>query len=54
MDVIVRLRHRRSGESQAQKTFLAPSVDKQTRNCDIEFSNHHPSVSTPNAKGIEP
>ena len=54
MDVIVRLRHRRSGESQAQKTFLAPSVDKQTRNCDIEFSNHHPSVSIPNAKGIEP
>ena len=52
MDVIVRLRHRRSGESQAQKTFLAPSVDKQTRNCDIEFPNHHPSVSTLTPKGL--
>ena len=30
MDVIVRLPHRRSGESQKQETFLAPSADKQT------------------------
>ena len=44
--VIVRLPHSRSGDSQGQKTFLAPSADKQTRNYDIECSNHHPSLST--------
>ena len=52
MDVIVRLRHPRSGDSQDQKPFLAPSVDKQTRDYDIEFSNHHPSVSTVRPKGF--
>ena len=52
MDVIVRLRHPRSGDSQGQKTFLAPSVDKQTRDYDTEFSNHHPSVSTLRPKGL--
>ena len=31
MDVIVRLPHPRSGDSQGQETFLAPSADKQTR-----------------------
>ena len=29
---IVRLLHPRSGDSQGQKTFLAPSADKQTQN----------------------
>ena len=52
MDVIVRLPHRRSGESQTQKTFLAPSVDKQTRNYEIERSNHHPSLSTLTKNGL--
>ena len=33
---IVRLPHPRSGESQGQETFLAPSADKQTRNYDTE------------------
>ena len=34
VDVIVRLPHPRSGDSQGQETFLAPSADKQTRNYD--------------------
>ena len=46
MDVIVRLPHPRSGHSQGQKTFLAPSAEKQRRNYDIGWSNHHPSLST--------
>ena len=46
MDVIVRLSHPRSGDSQGQETFLAPSADKQTHNYDTECSNHHPSLST--------
>ena len=32
--------------------FLAPSADKQTCNCDIECSNHHPSLSTLRPKGL--
>ena len=43
---IVRLPHPRSGDSQDQETFLAPSADKQTHNHDIECSNHHPYLST--------
>ena len=43
VDVIVRLPHPRSGDSQGQETFLAPSADKQTHNYDMEFSNHHSS-----------
>ena len=46
VDVIVRLPHPRSRDSQDQKKFLAPFGDKQTRDYDIEFSNQHPSVST--------
>ena len=45
VDTIVRLPLPRSGESQGQKTFLAPSADKQSRNYDTECSNHHPSLS---------
>ena len=33
---IVILAHDRSGDSQHQETFLAPSVDNRTRNYDIE------------------
>ena len=33
-------------------TFLAPSADKQTRNYDIECSNHHPSISALRPKGL--
>ena len=52
MDVIVRLLHSWSGDSRRQETFLAPSPDKQTRNYDIECSNHHPSLSTLRPKGL--
>ena len=52
VDVIVRLPHPRSGDSQGQETFLAPSADKQTRNYDTEWSNHHPSLSTLRSKGL--
>ena len=46
VNAIVRLPHPRSGDSQGQETFLAPSANKQTRNYDTECSNHHPSLST--------
>ena len=46
MDVIVKLPHRRSGESQGYKTFLEPTAKEQTRNYDIVCSNYHPSLST--------
>ena len=52
VDVIVRLRHRRTGDSQGQETFLAPSADKKTRNYDIECSKHHSSLSTRKPKGL--
>ena len=39
-------------DSQGQETFLAPSADKQTRNYDIECSNHHPSLSALRSKGL--
>ena len=44
--------HPRSGDSQGQATFIAPSADKQTRNYDTECSNHHPSLSTLRSKGL--
>ena len=37
VNVIVKLPHPRSGDSQGQETFLAPSADKQTRNYDTEW-----------------
>ena len=49
---IVRLHHSRSGDSQEQETFLAPSADKQTHNYDTECSNHYPSLSTLRSKGL--
>ena len=52
MDVIVRLLHRQSWNSQGQETFLAASADKQTPSHDIECSNHHPSLSTLRPKGL--
>ena len=52
VDVIIRLPHPRSGEGHCQKTFLAPSGEKETRNYDIECSNHHPSLSTLRPKGL--
>ena len=52
VNAIVRLPHHWEGDSQGQKTFLAPFVDKQIRNYDTECSNHHPSLSTLNSKGL--
>ena len=52
LDVIVRLPHRRNGDSQGQETVLAPPADKQTRNYDTDCSNHHPSLSTLRPKGL--
>ena len=51
-NTIIRLPHPRSGDSQGQKTFLAPSSDKQTSNYDTECSNHHPSLSALRSKGL--
>ena len=42
VNAIVRQAHPRSGDSQGKKTFVTPSADKQSRNYDIECSNHHP------------
>ena len=36
LNVIVRLPHPRSGNSQGQETFLAPFADNQTHNYDTE------------------
>ena len=52
MDVIVRLPHRWSGDSQGQEMFLVPSADKKTHNYEIECSNHHPSLSTLRPNGL--
>ena len=51
VDVIVRLPHPRSRDSQGQGTFLTPSAEKQIRNYYRECSNHHPFLSTPRRKG---
>ena len=41
-NVIVRIAHLQSGDSQGQETYLAPYADKQTCNYDTTWSNHHP------------
>ena len=51
VNAIVRL-HPRSGHSQGQEKFLAPSADNQTRNYDTECSNHHLSLSTLRSKVV--
>ena len=52
VNVIVRLPHPRSGDSQGQETFLAPSANKQTRNYDTECSNHHLPLSILRSKRL--
>ena len=49
---MVRLPHPRSGDSQKQEAFLAPSADKKTCNYDTECSNHHPSLSIQRPKWL--
>ena len=52
VNAIVRLPYPWSGDRQVQKTFLAPSADKQTHNYEKECSNHHPSLSTLRSKEL--
>ena len=52
VNVIVRLPHPRSRDSQGQETFLAPSADKQTRSYHKECSNHHLPLSVLRSKGL--
>ena len=44
--------HSQNTPSLGRETLLAPSANKQTRNYDIECSNHHPSLSTLRSKGL--
>ena len=46
VNVIVRLPHPQSRDSQGPEEFLAPSADKQTSNYDTECPNHHLPLST--------
>ena len=52
VNAIVRLPHPQSGDRQIRETFLAPSTDKQTRNCETECSNHHTSLTILRSKGL--
>ena len=52
VNVIVKLPHPQSGDSQGQKTFLAPSANKQTCNYDTECSNHHVPLSILRSKAL--
>ena len=52
VNVIVKLSHTRSRDLQGQERYLTPSADNQTRNHDTECSDHYPSVSTTNSKGL--
>ena len=52
VNVIVKLPHPRSGDTQGQETFLAPSADKQTRSYDTECSNHYLHLSILRSKGL--
>ena len=54
VNAIVRLPHPRSGDSQGQETFLAPSADKQTRNYDTRVLKPSSLPINPKVKGIEP
>ena len=51
---IVRLRHPRSGDSQGQEIFLAPSADNQTRNYDTRVLKPSSFPINPKVKEIEP
>ena len=52
VDVLVRLPHDRSRDTQGQETVWAPSAVRKTHKNDTEWSNHHPSVSTHMPKGL--
>ena len=52
VNVIVRLPHRRRGDSQGLQFFLALPADKQIRYYGTGWSNHHPSPSNRISKGL--
>ena len=52
VNVIVKLPHPRSGDSQSQEMFLAPSDDKQTCNYDTECLNHNLLLSILRSKRL--
>ena len=54
VNAIVRIPHPRSGDSQGQETFLAPSAEKQTRNYDTRVVKPPSLLINPKVKGIEP
>ena len=54
VNVIVRLPHPRSGDSQGQETFLTPSADKQTRSYDTRVLKLPSLPISLKAKEIEP
>ena len=54
VNAIVRLPHPRSGDSQGQETFLAPSTDKQTCDYDTRVLKPPSLPINPKVKGIEP
>ena len=53
VDVIVRLPHPWSGDSEDHETFLAPSAEKLTRNYDIRVLKPPSLPDKPKAKGID-
>ena len=54
VNAIVTLLHPRSGDSQAQETFLVPSADKQTCKYDTRVLKPPSLPINPKVKGIEP
>ena len=54
MNAIVRLPYPRSSDGQGQKTFWAPSANKQTHNYGTRCSNQHPFISALWIKGLSP
>ena len=53
ISAIVRLPHSWSGDTQVQETFLAPSVDKKTRNYDTVTLSGQTTISLYQYQGQE-
>ena len=54
VNAIVRLPHPRSGDSQGEETFLAPSADNQAHNYDTKVLKPPSPPINPKVKEIEP
>ena len=52
LNVIIRLPHPWSGDSQWKQTFLALFADNESRNYDAECSNYYPLLSTRRSKEL--